>query len=186
MITRNQIYISGLRDGDEAIFHEIFKMFHSRLCFFASRITGDNIAIEDIVQDAFLKLWHKRTDFDSLAAIQSFLYVSVRNSCLNDLKHQQVVKSKMADIQIVKRSELEEPDIIEPEVLDKLFRAISALPDGCRSVLHLGYFQKMKNQEIAEYLKISINTVKTQKKRALHLLRGFLKYPACWLFFLFN
>ena len=42
------------------------------------------------VQDAFLKVWEKRADFYFVAAIKSFLYMSVRNACLDYLRHQKV------------------------------------------------------------------------------------------------
>lgn len=177
--------ISGLNNGDEKAFHEIFNAFHSRLCFFAAGIVGDNISAEDLVQNAFVSLWQKRGDFNSPESVKSFLYIAVKNQCLNALRHGKMVKSKRSDILMARLVETDDHPIVESEVLEKLFTAILDLPQGCRSVLHLGYFKKMKNHEIAEYLKISINTVKTQKKRALQLLRGLMKYPACWfLFFL--
>lgn len=167
---------------DEKTFHEVFDLLHDRLCFFAYELMGDQTGVEDIVQEAFVKLWQKRSDFDNLRSVKSFLYVVVKNQCFNILKHEKLVKRKGAVLSAERWDEIEQEAVIESEVLENLFRAIKALPEGCRSVLQLGYFRKMKNQEIAEYLEISINTVKTQKKRALQLLRGFLKYPAFWWF----
>ena len=49
--------------------------------------------------------------------------------------------------------------------------AIDKLPEGCRMVLKLAYFEGLKNDEIATELGISINTVKTQRQRAMKLMR---------------
>ena len=178
-----EVYIQDLHMGDEKTFHRIFEMFHSRLCFFAHEILGGNVDTEDIVQDAFVNLWQKRTDFDSIQSVKSFLYIVVKNKCFNITKHAKVV-NKSADA-LSNDSTEEDLSIyfIEAEILDQLSLALKKLPAGCQNVLHLGFFEKMKNKDIANHLQVSVNTVKTQKKRALHLLRGLLKSAPAWFSF---
>ena len=65
--------------------------------------------------------------------------------------------------------------IIETEVLEDVFRALEKLPEGCRNVLHLSYFEGMKHKDIADHLRVSVNTVKTQKTRGLTLLKKLLR-----------
>ena len=61
----------------------------------------------------------------------------------------------------------EEEDTNEEEVYRLLFRAIDKLPTRCREIFLL-HMDGKKNEEIATALGISIETVKTQKKRAIH------------------
>lgn len=168
-------YITGLHQGDEKIFRKLFAKYHTRLCYFASTLLPSSEGVEDVVQEAFVKLWQKKTDFYNLNAIKTFLYITVKNRCLNIYKHDKVVK-RYADLLQDEAGEDEAMNrLLEAEILEKVHQALQKLPEGCRNVLHLSYFKGMKNREVAEHLHVSINTVKTQKKRALHLLRAILK-----------
>jgi len=152
----------------------LFDLLYLRLCRFADQIITDSAAAEDIVQEAFIKYWQRHADITDLPAIKTLLYVMVRNACLNHLKHQKVVE-KFAQTQT---EVAEEAAVLKAEVWGELYRAIASLPEGCRNVFKLSYLEGLKNQEIADELKISINTVKTQKARALELLKLRLKPEA--------
>lgn len=153
-------------------------MFNNRLIFFAKGIIDDSAEADDLVQDAFVKLWNKRTDFGDLNSIKAFLYISIKNVSRNLYKH-----SKVADKYLSFLGDAIDHDpitlkIIEAEVLEEIARAIKELPEGCRNVINLSYFEGMSNQEVADQLQISINTVKTQKMRGLRSLRNLLKEMA--------
>ncbi|MCU7549660.1 RNA polymerase sigma-70 factor [Chitinophagaceae bacterium LB-8] len=153
-------------------FEYLFKLYYSRLCYFAFNMIEDKDASEDIVQDVFIKFWKQRSDFDHELSIKTFLYVSVRNACINRIRHEKVEKKF---IKAQNSEEVEEEkglqQMIKAEVLGEIYNAIEELPQGCRQVLKLAYFEGLKNHEIAEQLGISVNTIKTQKARALQLLR---------------
>lgn len=178
-----EIFIANLHYGEPAAFRDIFEEYHTRLCFFAAKLVPHGIASEDVVQDVFIKFWERRGEFETVESIKAFLYISVKNHCLNLFKHDKVVKKfsnlphQEADEEIILSR------MIESEVFEKVYRALETLPRGCRNVMHLSYFEGMKNQEIAQYLDVSINTVKTQKKRGLSLLR--IAFKATSLFFTF-
>ncbi|KIC94054.1 RNA polymerase sigma-70 factor [Flavihumibacter solisilvae] len=153
-------------------FEGFFKAQYPRLCYFASQLTAGSLVAEDLVQDAFLKYYDRHSEFEQETAAVAYLYTTVRNSCLNHLRHQKVVTgylhSKEAD-------PIEEPAvlqaIIKAEALGEIYKAVDELPSGCASVFRLCYFEGLKNQEVADQLGVSINTIKTQKARALQFLR---------------
>ncbi|MNL34998.1 RNA polymerase sigma factor [compost metagenome] len=64
--------------------------------------------------------------------------------------------------------------MIQAEVIGELYAALNLLPERCRLIFKMGYLEGMKNHEIAEKLNISVNTIKTQKKRGLAILRSHL------------
>lgn len=174
-------YIDGLHKGNEEVFKLIFEKYHTRLCYFAGSLLPSSDAVEDVVQDAFIKLWQRRLDFHHLKAIKSFLYITVKNKSLNIYKHDKIVK-KYEDLLPKEKSENEVIErIMEAEVLQKVHNALQKLPEGCRKIMYLSYFEEMKNKEVAAYLKVSINTVKTQKRRALQLLRSIMKVTSMFL-----
>jgi RNA polymerase sigma-70 factor (ECF subfamily) len=61
-------------------------------------------------------------------------------------------------------------NIVKAEVLARIYRAVETLPDGCKKIFEMSYFEELKNPEIAEILEITVNTVKTQKYRAIKIL----------------
>lgn len=162
-------------NGDEQAFRDVFDMFNKRLLYLAREIVSDATLAEDIVQEAFVKLWCRKETFDNLTAIKAFLYLCVKNACRNAYKHAKVVDKYLSRQETPVEDRVVLVKMIEAEVLDGLHQAIEKLPNGCKDVIYLGYFAEMSNQEVADALNVSINTVKTQKLRALRSLRGFLK-----------
>ena len=123
------------------------------------------------MQEAFVAFWERRKDFDHPAAVRSFLYTSVRNKCLNHLKHE-AVKRKHEDALIY---ELESDQhfsgrVIEEETFNILLEEIRGLPKAAAEIMILA-LNGLKNPEIAEELGVSVNTVKTQKKIAYARLK---------------
>ncbi len=165
-------YNTSIDKSGEMSIENLFNTYYPRLSYFAFKMINDKAGAEDVAQDAFIKYWNRRGDFPSEKAAKTYLYITVRNDCLNILRHEEVEK-KYLDQQDNNKTQEERGlnQIIETEVLGEIYKAIEELPAGCRQVLKLSYFEKLKNDEIATHLQVSINTVKTQKARALQLLR---------------
>ena len=163
--------LPGMTDETTHI-EQLFRGYYARLCYFATRLTGDAERAEDIVQEAFLNYWKTGPGLDAGAVAKSYLYTAVRNACLNDLRHLDVRRRHGRSIRPEDLSTAPVIDeIVRAELLGELLAAIETLPEGCRTVLRMAYFEKLGNDEIARLLDISVNTVKTQKMRALRLLR---------------
>lgn len=130
---------------------------------------------EDIVQDTFVHVWENQGNFNDLVSTKVFLYRTVKNKCLNQIKHQ-TVKNTFAENQTDNQFEenLFIKNCIEEETIRLIYEAIESLPENCKNIIDLS-LKGLKNEEIAETLKISINTVKTHKKTAYKLLRIKLK-----------
>lgn len=165
--------IDSLRKGDPDALQTLLKHYYSALCLFAERLLGDSAAAEDIVGESFVKLWNKRTNFENHQNLKAFMYITVRNACLNYLK--QAKRDSLSKKQLAyltgEKEEFVLNEMIRAEVLKEIMDEISNLPEQCRKVLKLGYLEGMKNQEIADLLNISIHTVKNQKARAIQLLK---------------
>ncbi|MCV9385073.1 RNA polymerase sigma-70 factor [Reichenbachiella ulvae] len=162
---------SQLAQGDKKAFQAIFDQHFHALCGFGYKYLRDTQVIEDLVQDVFVSLWEARTNFEHHMAIKSFLYVSLRNKCLNELKHQVVrEKNQEALIYELESEQFFSARVIEEEVFGKLHLEIETLPDSCKQVMLL-VLNGLKNREIAEKLSVSENTVKTQKKLGYSKLR---------------
>jgi RNA polymerase sigma-70 factor (family 1) len=156
--------------GDEKAFQQLYHLLNKRLKFFAAGIVSEEVA-GDIVQDAFVKLWERREHFANFNALKGFLYLAVKNACFNLGKHDQVVQRYQQTLSEPVDEQHMLYRLIEAEVIDEVYVALQRLPEGCRNVIFLSYFEGLTNQEVADELHVSINTVKTQKVRALKLLR---------------
>ncbi|WP_157970267.1 RNA polymerase sigma-70 factor [Albibacterium indicum] len=156
---------------------KIFREYYARLSYFAFKFVNDKDVAEDLVQDAFLAYWNSKKQIPyHPKAIKDFLYSSVKNAALNVLKRQKVKEryfSLRTEDDIENRSVLD--NMIEAEVINDVHRAIAQLPQSCRNVFMLAYFDGLSNPKIAEKLKISVNTVRSHKQNGLRILRGQLK-----------
>ncbi len=164
--------IEKLKTGDRDSFDQLFHQYFHRLSAFCYQYISDVAIAEDLVQDTFISLWDKRADFDHPLALKSFLYTTVRNKCLNHIKHQLVVqKHESSIVHELHDDEDFNRKVIEEEVLGQLYDEIKALPNGAQKIMGL-VLKGLKNREIADFLGVSENTVKTQKKIAYARLKA--------------
>ena len=156
--------IKHINRGDRKAFREVFDHYFSALAAFGYKYIPDQFAVEDMVQESFISFWEKRKDFEHINAIKSFLYTSVRNKCLNQIKHQAVRKKHEPALVYELESEQHfTAHVIEEETFNQLHLEIRELPESAQEIMLLA-LNGLKNQEIADELNISLNTVKTQKK----------------------
>lgn len=158
---------------DDLTLKQLFDTYYTRLVYFSTQIVGNREAAEDIAQEAFIKYWNQKPDIASHPmAIKNYLYNTVKHASLNVARHQKVKDNYAASVgDLTAMAESLEDAVIHAEVLAQLHSALSALPASCQRISKMCYLEGMKNQEVALELGISINTVKTQKQRALQLLR---------------
>lgn len=156
--------------GDEKSFQFIYEQNVVMLRYFAAKFVDDQDAVEDVIQEAFIKLWENRKGFANYVAIKTFLFKIVRNICLNNLRHNKVKKRYESQA-------LQNPDsstlfeqIIDSETFDLIFKVFNELSPACRMVYKLSLDGK-KHEEIASILNISINTIKKHKNNANHYMR---------------
>jgi len=129
---------------------------------------------KDLVQDVFIKLWEKDTPINPNQSVKALLYTAVRNACLNFLRQEAIEEKRLSVIISEDSDSLFEEAKLEEDVHAKLYRAINQLSSRSKESILLtihGY----SNQEIAEEMQISVNSVKTLKQRAYRLLRDDLK-----------
>lgn len=177
------VFIKKFRSGNEIVFREVFNRFYLPLKAYAFRIIDDETIVEDFVQDSFLHIWEARERFYSIPAIKSFLYTTVRNSCLIYLRHQKVKERNESEIARWILLEDEEKNILEDEVNTMLYEAIKDLSEKSRDIVIMT-LNGSSNIDIAKELNISVNTVKTVKLRAYRVLRKRLKGIQWLLLFL--
>jgi len=194
-MTQNDI-ITRLRQSDPSIFQWLYKEYYVALCTYAKKFTRDSQSAEEVVQDAFLKIWENRETLIIRESLIAYLYRTVQNNCLNYLRHLQVI-NKFNEYYTEKLHEAMEyysitqenglSVFIANELEDKIYEAIEKLPAECREIFKLSRFENLKNGEIAELKGITLNTVQKQISIALGKLREALKpFLSLIIVFFFN
>ncbi len=167
----NQDELYALQLGRQEPFDKIFMQSFPLLCDYIKKLSKGELDGEDIAQEIFIKFHRKRTTFKSVEKIMAYLYKACDNAYFNYLKHKRV---KRKHIQHLKNSpEATELANIETEVsfIALIAAEIEKLPDACRDVFKLLYYERLSNQEVAERLNISDNNVATQKRIAIQRIR---------------
>jgi len=177
--------IKRIRANDVEAFSGVFRRFYEPLCLFAGRYLHDIQAAEGIVQDVFVRLWESRDTLSIQSSLKSYLYASVRNACLNTIKRENFTTSLDYEEEQSDTSDMQ-PDIqLESnELAEALEQAMNGLGPKCRQIFCMAKYDRLSYQEIAKVLNISINTVKTQLKRALKSLGRSLQHFQILLLFL--
>lgn len=156
---------------------EVFELFYNPLCAFATRYVGDVALAQDIASEVFLKGWDKRDNFQSMYSLKAFLFISTKNSSINYVQKGEYHRRAKREI-LNHSSEFEDELICEfayDEVLKGINDMINSLPPKCRQVVMLSYYKGLNNQVISEIMKISVHTIRNQKKRAILLIK---KHPS--------
>ena len=169
------LLLKKFRSGNQTAFSGLYDKYYEALYLFGLKYISNQAVVEDIVQESFIKVWEKRASFFHEAALRAFLYKTVRNSCINHLEHLKVCKN--FEHQAGKDLSCNDfflHNVIEEEVNRIIADTIQQLPESQR-LIYLLSLKGVKNNEIAEDLDISINTVKTQKQRATKFLKENLK-----------
>ena len=172
--------MSQINRKETRAFKILFEDFYTPLVIYALRFVEEQSTAEDIVQEVFIAIWESDKKYNSYHGFRAFLYDSVKNRCLNYLKHQEVER-RHAEILLQEQDEEDEDHrLMREEMYRALHRAVDELPERCRQVFKL-HLQGKKNEEIAQVLELSVETVKTQKKKAMYFLRERLGKSYCLL-----
>lgn len=174
--TDQQVFLA-IQSGQTPAFEMLFKTYYKPLCRYANTYLKDPDGAEEIVQGAFIGLWEKRKVITIETSLKSYLYRAVRNSCLNELKHEQVKQRHLASESLKEEAKSEPADhlAIHVELEEKIHAAIQTLPEQCRLIFTMSRFEELKYQEIADQLNLSVKTVENQMGKALKLMRIQLK-----------
>lgn len=169
-------WINEFKKGNSKALNYVFDLHYRALCYFAECIVKDQQEAEDIAASSFIKIWKKHADFETAQNIKAFLFICAKNACLDYLKH--FKRQSLAQKEYFKQLSEEEDYIlnylIEAEFLQLLNEEIEDLPEKCRAVLKLIYFDGLKTDEIAQQLALSVKTVRNHKARAVSLLQSAL------------
>lgn len=158
----------------ESVYNKLFQSLSPSIYSFIYFKCGNVAQAEDLVQEAFIKLWENCAKVPQTKA-KSFLYTVCNNSFLNEVAHQKVVLNfnKKSTATINEQS----PQYVleEKEFEQKLQNALSNLTEAQRTAFLMNRIEGKKYREIAEILDISVKAVEKRMSQALESLRKEIK-----------
>ncbi len=155
---------------EEKVFTSIFTMYAESLRNFMYYKTGNLQQSEDLMQDAFGKLWEQCAKVTQDKS-KAFLFTVANHIFLNQVKHNKVVL-KFENKAHTERSNLTPQfQLEEAEFKLRLETAIQNLPEGQREVFLMSRIDDLKYREIAERLNLSVKAVEKRMHKALATLR---------------
>lgn len=157
------------------VFEIIFNTYAKDVKRFVFFKTRDLSLTEDIVQDAFVKLWEgcKGASYDT---VKNYLFTIANNLFLNIVKHNKVIDKHQKGYVHETTNESPEFLYIEQEYLEKLETAIANLSEKQREVFLLSRIEKKKYKEIAEQLNISVKAVEKRMHTAVKALKEKIEF----------
>lgn len=168
-------YALLFQKGEEVGLSFFYLELHPALSLFANQFLKNQQLAQEIASDAFIKTWKQHDKLNSFNAIKAYLYKTVYRDAMHALKKEK----KRSIIELEVRS----PDITNNAFFDHLVKAetyrlvqsaLKHLSPGSRKVITMHYLENKSTAEIADELKLSVNTIRTQRTRGLAVLRKLL------------
>ncbi len=184
--------IEKIVEGDEQAFSVLFFKYLPVLQIFATKFTKSDDAAEEIIQDAFLRVWLNRDKLVEVENVKAYLYKYVSNECLSYLRRK-LKEDKMVDAftnkQLSSHNNTAE-EINLNEITKIIAVAVEKLPEQRKNIYQLSRRDGKSIPEIAEILNISPNTVKNALVISLKSIRLHLNqhgivfvFPIVYFFF---
>ena len=163
----------SFREGNKEAFRLVYDQMVRPLSYFVENIIHSQVDAEDIVANAFYKLFHARANMRSFEHIKRWLYVIVRNESIDYLRAKTRQKESQYDLSYLETGieEQAETERVRTVLLQDIHKEIERLPKQRKTILRLYFFEQKNTSEIAEIMQLSPQTVLNHKTKALDALR---------------
>jgi RNA polymerase sigma-70 factor (ECF subfamily) len=163
----------SFREGNKEAFRWVYDRMVRPLTYFVENIIHSQVDAEDIVANAFYKLFHARAGMRSFEHVKRWLYVIVRNESIDYLRAKTRQKESQHDLSYLESGieEQAETERVRTILLQDIHKEIERLPKQRKAILRLYFFEQKNTSEIAEIMQLSPQTVLNHKTKALDALR---------------
>lgn len=179
--------LASVAHADERAFEKIVHHYYPRLLPFVINITKTKYVAEEVVQEVFLRLWQHRHEYERIYHLSSWLFTVASNLSLTYIKRAamegkllKLIQNNQAEstLDAEERMSLKESGLL-------IHEAVQRLPPQQQLVYQLSRQEGLSNQEIAEKLKLSPNTVKNHLVKAIQSIRTFIRRATLLLILFF-
>jgi len=168
---------AAVQAGDEVAFRALFDALLGPLNRYARSFADDVATAEDLVQEAFVRLWDRRASLTADISLHGYLCRTVRNLALNSRRDRATRQRLLSDPAVhdgaASPSALPHPDaeLEGDEMGERLAAYLADLPPRQREAIHLSRFEGLSHSEVAMTMGCSPRTVNNHLVAALSTLR---------------
>ncbi len=166
-------------EGDQHAYAQLYLAYMPYLLRFARSIIKNNELAEEVISDVFIKVWQNRADLGKIENLKLYLYVSTKNTALNYLSRhfrKDVISLEEMSLNISMGTYNPEQLLITSEAVKKINFEIQKLPPRCRLIFKLVKEDRLRYNEIARLLNISVKTIDNQMAIALKKISSAINF----------
>ena len=168
--------VEKCKKGDSRSYETLYQQYAKAMYNTSLRIVNNSSDAEDVLQEAFMDAFRYLNDFNYKSTFGAWLKRIVINKSINILRKH---KADLVDIEKASVQEMPNDEVLDEEQIQfkvaEVKKAITMLPNGYRTVLTLYLFEGYDHEEIADIMRISQSTVRTQyhraKQKLLHIIK---------------
>lgn len=169
-----QALVKALKEGNQLAFSIVYKTYAAQTFSLAFKYLLNKELAEDAVQNLFLKLWLKKEEIDETKPINRYLFTMLKNDLLNTLRDSKKNIYLLEDClsMVLELEDNSQNENLKQEQMNIIQQALEQLSPQRRKVFEMKVSGKYSNQEIADKLNLSINTIKFQYSQFLKQIRA--------------
>ncbi|MBS0029333.1 RNA polymerase sigma-70 factor [Chitinophaga sp. 22321] len=176
----DEILCKRIMERDETAFRELYEKYRDPIYGYTLKLCGLPDVASDAVQEVFMKIWLKREHLNPALSLKAYLFTSTRHYVFDYLKkavHDKNFREHFLQLYTEDTGAME--DILYTRQLETIkMTAIAQLPAQRQRIFRMSKMQGLSNQEIADHLGISVNTVRDQLVKASRFVRHYLCHHA--------
>ena len=169
-----QALVKALKEGNQLAFSIVYKTYAAQTFSLAFKYLLSKELAEDAVQNLFLKLWLKKEEIDETKPINRYLFTMLKNDLLNTLRDSKKNIYLLEDClsMVLELEDNSQNENLKQEQMNIIQQALEQLSPQRGKVFEMKVSGKYSNQEIADKLNLSINTIKFQYSQSLKQIRS--------------
>ena len=169
-----QALVKACKEGKQLAFSIVYKTYAAQTFSLAFKYLLNKELAEDAVQNLFLKLWLKKEEIDETKPINRYLFTMLKNDLLNTLRDSKKNIYLLEDClsMVLELEDNSQNENLKQEQMNIIQQALEQLSPQRRKVFEMKVSGKYSNQEIADKLNLSINTIKFQYSQSLKQIRA--------------
>ncbi|MCE2902103.1 MAG: RNA polymerase sigma factor [Gemmatimonas sp.] len=170
----------GVRRGDPLAFRQLFDQLYGPVRRYAASLVRDEAVADDVVQEAFVRLWDRRARLEAATPPRAWLYRTVRNLALNLRRDAATRQRLLSDPAVAETAAVPRPvtspddEVVGRDLGAQLTVLIEALPRRQREALLLSRVEGLSHAEVAAAMDCAPRTVNNHLVAALSSLRRWL------------
>ena len=165
--------LKGCRKNKRQYQEMLYRKYAKKMYGICLSYAGDRDLAQDMLQDSFIKIFDRIRDFKMEGSLEGWIRRVVTNTAIDHLRRQKRIQNYIAD-QPEAREDLPEPDALQKLQTQDVLDQVAKLPEGARIVFNLYALEGYTHKEIAQRLKITEGTSKSQFNRARKMLMSLL------------